>query len=171
MLNLKKLPAAIKTCNCVRWIKHNHMTYILCDHFILKTTQEIEGAALSTLVKLLGAVPNEGAGIGIKYSVKQELTPEEIKSTIAILENSQEDKTLIFTNLLHQSDKQLLSVFHLSDNQYVYANKIYVDMIDIYEKGTAITGNSSTSPIYFTSDKEKMMVLPVKLLEKPIYLK
>lgn len=169
MLKINKLTAALKTKSIVRWIKTDSHSYIMTDFFILKTNQEITGSALTALLKMLGGIPQVGHGLECKYDVRSEISEDSIKRTIDLIDIPDRHKTISFTNLLLQTDKHLMSIFKAED--YIYLNKTYVDLINLYEKDIKILGNNRLDPVYFTSENEILMVLPLKIPETPSYLK
>ncbi len=169
MIKLTKLSAALKNLNFVAWIKKNNHDYILSDYFILKTNQEIKGSALTKLISLLGTVPNEDQGIQNRHNHINEMTEDEINRWLDLLKGK-DAKSIYFTNLIHQTDKELFSIFK-GEKDYIFLNKIYVDLIDLYEENIEIFGTKRVSPVYFNKDNEELMILPVRLEENPFYLK
>lgn len=168
MIKLTKLSAALKNLNFVAWIKKNNHDYILSDYFILKTNQEIKGSALTKLISLLETVPKEGQGIQNRYNHRKEMTEVEMENLLNLLE-CKDKRPVHFTNLIYQTDKELFSIFKGED--YIFVNKKYLDLIDLYEKNIEIFGTKRVSPVYFNKDNEKLMILPIRLEEVPFYLK
>jgi len=169
MIRLTKLSKALKNVGYTAWIKKNHHDYILSDHFILKTNQDIKGSALTKLISLLGTVPNEDQGIQNRHNHINEMTEDEINRWLDLLKGK-DAKSIYFTNLIHQTDKELFSIFK-GEKDYIFLNKIYVDLIDLYEENIEIRGTKGVSPTYFYKDDEELMILPVRLREEPFYLK
>ena len=167
MIKLTKLSATLKNLNFVAWIKKNNHDYILSDCFILKTNQDIKGSALTRLISYLGTVPNEGQGIQNRHSHIKEMTEVEMENLLNLLE-CKDKRPVHFTNLIYQTDKELFSIFKGED--YIFVNKIYVDLIDLYEENIEIRGTKRVSPVYFNKDNEELMILPVRLEENPFYL-
>ena len=168
MIQLTNLSKTLSN-NYVGWIKKDNHDYILAEHFILKTNQDIKGSALTKLVSLIGTVPQEGQGFQNRYSHRKEMTECEIKNMIDLLE-CKDKKSIYFTSLIHQVNKELFSIFK-GEEDYIFINKIYIDLIDLYGKNIEIYGTTRVSPIYFKKDNEEMMVLPIRLKENPFYLK
>lgn len=169
MLKLTKLSAALKNMDYVAWIKKNHYDYVLSDHFILKTNQDIKGSALTKLISLLETVPKEGQGIQNRYNHINELTEDEINSRLDILKGTEASDSIYFTNLILQTDKGLLSIF--KGEKYIFLNKTYVDLIDMYEKNIEICGTKGGTRTYFYKDNEELMILPYRVEKEPFYLK
>ena len=168
MIQLTKLSKAVKGCSYIAWIKKNNHDYIVSDYFILKTNQDIKGSALTKLISLLGTVPNENQGIQNRHNHINEMTEDGINRWLDLLE-CKDKRPVHFTNLIHQTDKELFSIFKGED--YIFVNKIYVDLIDLYEENIEIRGTKRVSPVYFNKDNEELMILPVRLEENPFYLK
>lgn len=168
MIQLTKLSKALKGCSYVSWIKKNNHDYIVSDYFIIKTNQDIKGAALTKLISLLGNSPVENQGLQVRHGLKTEMTDDEITRWFDLLEKNNA-KLIQFTNLIQQTDKDLYSIFKGED--YIFVNKLYVDLVDMYEKNIEILGSTKVSPIYFNKDNEEMMVLPIRVEEDPFYLK
>ena len=168
MIQLTKLSKTL-TKNYTAWIKKDYHNYIISEHFILKTNQNIKGSALNKLISLLGNIPIEDEGIQNRHGHIREMTEVEIKNWIDLL-NDKGAKTICFTNLIHQTDKELYSIF-MGDGEYIFINKIYTDLVNIYEEDVEILGSTKTSPIYFKKENEEIMLLPVRMKEDPFYLK
>lgn len=158
----------MKSVGFVAWVKKNNFDYILSDHFILKTNQDIKGSALTKLISLLGTVPREGQGIANKHTHIKEMTEDEIKNFLNLLE-CKDRNTIYFTNLIHQTDKEMFSIFKGED--YIFLNKNYVDLVDLYEENIEMYGTKRVSPTYFHKSNEELIILPVRLKEEPFYLK
>ena len=169
MIQLTKLSKALKGCSYIAWIKKNNHDYIVSDYFILKTNQEIKGSALTKLISLLGTVPNENQGIQNRHNHRKEMTEVEMENLLNLLE-CKDKRPVHFTNLIYQTDKDLYSIFK-GEKDYIFLNKIYVDLIDLYEENIEIFGTKRVSPVYFNKDNEELMILPVRLEENPFYLK
>jgi len=169
MIQLTKLSKALKGCSYIAWIKKNNHDYIVSDYFIVKTNQEIKGSALTKLISLLGTVPNENQGIQNRHNHINEMTEDEINRWLDLLKGK-DAKSIYFTDLIHQTDKDLYSIF-MGDGEYIFLNKTYVDLIDMYEKNIEIFGTKRVSPVYFIKDNEEVMLLPVRLEKNPFYLK
>jgi len=172
MIQLTKLSKALSNNyvgNYVGWIKKDNYDYILTECFILKTNQDIKGSVLTKLISLIGTVPQEGQGFQNRYSHRKEMTECEIENMIDLLE-CKDEKSIYFTNLIYQVDKELFSIFK-GEEDYIFINKIYIDLIDLYDKNIEIYGTTRVSPICFKKDNEEMMVLPIRLKENPFYLK
>lgn len=168
MLQLTKLSKTL-TDRHVAWIKKNNHDYILGEHFILKTNQDIKGSALTKLISLLGSIPQEDQGIQIRHGHYKEMTEIEIKNMLDLLE-CKDKKSVYFTNLIHQTDKELFSIFK-GEEDYIFINKIYIDLVDLYAKNIEIYGTTRVSPIYFNKGNEEIMVLPIRLEKEPFFLK
>ncbi len=169
MIKLTKLSKALKGCSYTAWIKKNNHDYIVSDYFIIKTNQDIKGSALTKLISLLGTVPNEGQGIQNRHTHINEMTEDEINKWLDLLKGK-DAKSIYFTNLIHQTDKELFSIFK-GEKDYIFLNKIYVDLIDLYEENIEIYGSTRVSPVYFNKDNEEIMILPFRLKEEPFHLK
>lgn len=169
MIKLTKLSAALKNMDYVAWIKKNHHDYVLSNHFILKTNQDIKGSVLTELISLLGSIPQENQGIRTRIGHVTEMTDDEIKNMLGLLE-CKDEKPIYFTNLIRQTDKRLLSIFK-GEEDYIFLNKVYVDLIDLYEKDIEMYGTTKNRPTYFKKNNEELMILPVRLKENPFYLK
>ena len=168
MIKLTKLSTALKNMNYVAWIKKNNHDYILTEYFILKTNQDIKGSALTKLISLLGTVPQENQGIQVSYEHRKEMTESEMKTMLGLLE-CKDEKSICFTNLIHQNEKQLISIFK-GQEDYIFLNKIYVDLIDLYKNNIEMYGTTKASPTYFKKDNEELMILPIRV-EDPFHLK
>lgn len=170
MIQLTKLSKALKGCSYIAWIKKNNHDYIVSNYFILKTNQDIKGSALNKLISLVGSLPLEGEGNQNRHGDIRKMTEDEINRWIDLLKGK-EAKSIYFTNLIHQTDKELFSIF--KGEEYIYLNKTYVDLIDMYEKNFEIFGSKRESPVYFIkdNDNEELMILPIRLKEDPFYLK
>ena len=169
MIRLTKLSKALKGVGFVLWIKKNHHDYIVCDYFILKTNQDIKGSALTKLISYLGTVPNEGQGIQNRYTHIKEMTEDEINRWLGILKGTEASDSVYFTNLILQTDKELLSIF--KGEEYIFLNKTYVDLIDMYEENIEIRGTKGGTRTYFYKDNEELMILPYRVEKEPFYLK
>ena len=167
MLQLTKLSKTLSK-NYTAWFKQNNHDYIMNEHFILKTSQEIKGGALNKLVSLLGNIPLENEGIQNRQGHIKQMTNDEMNNWIGYLD-SKNSKTICFTNLIHQTDEGLYSIFEGED--YIFLNKQYVDLINLYEEDVEILGSTRISPVYFKRYNEEIMILPVRLLEEPFHLK
>lgn len=169
LINLKKLSPALKSKTVIRWIRKDSHDYIMTDFWILKTSQLLVGTSITSLVKIFGAVPGNEKGYSCyKYGNITELSESEIKSTISLLDKN-DVKRISFTNLIYQAGNSMLSIFKTSDD-YVYINKIYTDLVNLFEADVEIYGLSRISPVYFVKEDEEIMILPVKA-ENPFYLK
>lgn len=168
MIQLTKLSKTL-TKNYTAWMKKDHHDYILSEHFILKTNQNIKGSALNKLISLLGNLPIEGEGIQNRHGDIREMTEDEMKNWMDLL-NDKGAKTICFTNLIHQTDKDLYSIF-MGDGEYIFVNKVYIDLVNIYEEDVKILGSTKVSPVYFKKENEEIMILPVRLKEEPFHLK
>jgi len=168
MIKLTKLSAALKDLNFVAWIKKDNYNYILSECFILKTSQDIKGGALTKLISLLETVPQEGQGILNRYNHRKEMTEAEMENLLNLLE-CKDKRPVHFTNLIYQTDKKLFSIFKGED--YIFVDKKYLDLIDLCEKNIEIFGTNRVSPVYFNNGVEELMILPVRLEENPFYLK
>jgi hypothetical protein len=161
MFVMKNLQKAIKNKATVRWIKKDGYSYILTEHFVLKTNEEIKGSALTTLIKILGNIPQSGQGLSCRCELKNELSQKDIENTIKLIDIPDEHKPIYFTSLVHQSKDGSECIFKAQE--YVFVNKIYVDLINVYEKGIKIYGSNAVSPLYFSKGTEILMVLPIKM--------
>ncbi len=168
MINLKKLSAALRDKQTVRWIVKDGHNIILTEHYVLKTNQEIKGAALTALIKILGSITKEGQGLENRYGERNILDRDKMKCTIDLIENHRKSKSIDYTKLIHQFDKKLLSIFKGDD--YIYANKVYMDLIDLDEEDIEFGGSDRLSPIYAIKDDEKMLVVPYRVKEGAKYL-
>lgn len=168
MINLKKLSTALKSKTVIRWIRKDNHDYIMTDFWVLKTSQLLVGSSIAPLVKIFGTVPVNEKGLSCKYGTITELSESEIKSTISFLDKN-DVKRISFTNLIYHTKDLMLSIFKASD-AYVFIDKTYVDLVNLFEADVEIYGKSRVSPVYFVKEDEEMMVLPVKV-ENPIYLK
>lgn len=170
MIQLTKLSRTL-TNGYIAWVKKNNHDYIISEHFILKTKQKIKGSALTKLISLIGTVPQEEQGFQNRnrYSHRKEMTECEIKNMIDLLE-CKDKKSIYFTNLIHQADNKMFSIFK-GEEDYIFINKIYTDLIDLNVDNIKIYGKNKVSPIYFIKDNEEVMLLPVRLKEVPFYLK
>lgn len=97
------------------------------------------------------------------------MTEDEIKNWIDLLKDKSA-KTISFTNLIHQTDEGLYSIFK-GDEAYIFINKSYIDLVNVYEENIKILGSTKVSPVYFKKENEEIMILPVRLKEEPFYLK
>lgn len=167
MINLTKVSPTLNK-NHTTWIKQNNHNYIMGEHFIFKTNQDIKGSLLTKLISLLNTIPGEGQGIRNRYGYISQLTDVEIKNMLELLE-CKTNKTITFTNLIHQTDKDLFSIFHGED--YIFVNKKYTDIMNSYTPGIEGFGSNRVSPVYFHKGNEEIMILPVEIGQPPIYLK
>jgi len=171
MINNKKLSAALKNKTVIRWIKKDLHDYIICNHWVLKTVP-LQGSSLNTLLKIFKTTPRQGTGIECKHGIVQDLTEDKIKSTIELIEVIKDKKPLSYTNLIVQLDSSLLAIFKDLKN-YIYVDKTYVDLVNL-DEDVEIYGSGSNklvTPVYFSKGNEIIMILPVKVLNDPIYLK
>lgn len=169
MIKFTNLSKALKGCNYTAWIKKNNHNFIVTDYFIIKTNKEIEGSALTKLVKILREIPQENQGLQARYEHRKEMTDDEIANWLKLLK-PKNTETINFTNLIYQTRKDLFSVFK-SKGGYIFINKLYIDLVDVFYKNIEIYGNTSVSPIYFINENEEIMVLPCRIEEDPFYLK
>lgn len=171
MLNLKKLPAALKQCNSVVWFIHDYSNYIATDTFILKTGTDMTGSALTALVKLLGGIPTKEKGLAAKSGKVIPLTDAFAKSMVSLAENlsNVEDVAKDTNLLLNCKNLGTLSVYSIVGS-YAYVNKIYTDMIMPFSDDLLIKGNSIVNPLYFTMACDMLMVLPIRSREESPYL-
>lgn len=169
MIQFTKLSKALKNKEYVAWIKKNNSDYILHGHFIFKTNKGIKGAALTKLISILGNVPQEDHGIKSRGGHVAEMDESEMKNMMDLL-ICKDKKSIHFTNLIHQTDKDLYSIFK-GEEDYIFVNKVYIDLINQYEEDIEIYGTTKFSPVYFEKNNEEMMVLPIRMDKLPIHLK
>ncbi|GKX27867.1 hypothetical protein SH1V18_03470 [Vallitalea longa] len=168
MINIKKLSVALKNKDTVRWIIKDGYSYILTEHFGLKTKKEIKGSALTALIKIIGGIPQEGQGLENHYGLRSQLNKDKIDSTISLFNISNRYKSVEFTHLIQQLDQNLYSIFKA--DTYIYADKTYVDLINLNKKDIEFVGRDKISPIYATKEEEKILIVPVRLREELQYL-
>lgn len=168
MIQLTKVAKAI-TKNYVAWIKKDNYNYILSEHFIIKTKQEIKGALLTKLLSKLGAVPTEGQGIQSRLGVIGYMADTSISAMLSHLERK-DCSLLEFTKLVQQTDVRLLSIFK-GEKGYIFISKDYVDIVNRGVQGIDVYGSNGIHPVFFDNGNEEMLVLPARAREVPIYLK
>lgn len=166
MINLTKVTSTLNKNNTI-WIRKEGHNYIMSEHYIFKTSKDIKGALLTKLINLLETIPHEGQGMQNRHGHIREMSDDEINNMLNLLK-CKTTKSIDFTNLIHQSDNLLLSIFKGVD--YIFINKKYIDIINLYTPDIEIFGSGRVEPIYFHKDNEEMMVLPVRIVELPVYL-
>ena len=81
----------------------------------------------------------EGQGIRTRIGHVTEMT--DVKLNMLGLLECKDEKPIYFTNLIRQTDKRLLSIFK-GEEDYIFLNKVYVDLIDLYEKDIEMYGTT-----------------------------
>ncbi|QOR34424.1 hypothetical protein IMX26_13105 [Clostridium sp. 'deep sea'] len=175
MFNYRNLSKALRNKDTVQWIKRNNRNYIVSDHFILETNKEVTGTALTTLVKILGGIPQKDQVLTCKFNNKTS-SPTKDVTIIELLKIPTDSKTAVLTDLLqrsslkHQSNK-LLSIFK-TESDYIFIDKDYVDLIDWKAKDLKIyCENKRVSGIYVTNKSDSILIMPYRLEQKSVYLK
>jgi hypothetical protein len=169
LLNLNKLSKALKAKSVIRWVRKDNHDYILNDYWVLKTSQLLTGSSITPLVKIFGTIPAIGKGLGCKYGTVTELSESEIKSTLSFFDKNDVER-ISFTNLIYQAEDMMLSIFKASDG-YVYVDKTYVDLVNLFEGGIEIYAQNRYSGVYFVKENEEIMILPVRAQNNSFYLK
>ena len=176
MINLKNLSKAIKKADTLIWGKQDGINYISNGYFILKTPVEIEGSALNKMVSMLGTAPKNGECIE-KYNND---TP--VVSNFNLANNSRNAnlfelckqteglENIVNTNLIATDEIYRKVVFINENNEYIYIQKKYANLINLDEVET-LQGSKNTAPIFFRNGHETAMILPVRCGEQNEYLK
>jgi hypothetical protein len=169
MIDLTKLPRALRKSSRVRWIRKNSKNIIMTDYFILETDKEVKGAALTTLITILGRKPGEGEGLEEYLGTRCGMSEKDIEFTMELLK-PRVDKKLTYTELTYEASELSMTIFEV-DKNYVYVNKIYTDLVNLYIPKAEMYGRDSMSPVYIETENEKIMITPIRLVENPSYLK
>ena len=168
MIQISKLSKTLKNNNLVAWCKTDLFNYIATDRFVLKTSQEVKGSALSKLVDLLGNAPREEEGLKRYFGKVEFTTDEDFERYRDLLVQSREAEPIEFTNLVLQDKKFSLSIFKVPNN-YVFVNKELVELVDLYDEDlpVGIFGSNPGAPVYFTDGVEEVAIAPVRAAIPP----
>lgn len=179
MIKLTNLSKALQGAEYLAWFKKNNFDYITNGHFMIITKKEIKGSALTKLVKELGGIPHKRQGIHLRNKHINDMTDKEIDNMIDIfeknLDNVSEIKyTYLTENSLDMYKKEIeLDIFINKQDDYIYLNKQYTQLIDKlgYNDDVTIYGDGSVMPVYFQDGVDNVMILPVRQGEDNEYLK
>jgi len=172
MINFKNLSKALKhSKSALFWFRTEEYTYLFTGHFGIRTTKKlnIEKGIFTTLINTFQEIPEIGQGYKLEHQLQGVvlMTDKDVEGFIKLMKIPETE--LIFTELMHKRNLIDEDVILKSPTDYIFVDRMYMDIIDI--PGTKLYGTGPTSAIYARSGDETAMILPVRYVKIPEYLK
>lgn len=170
MIKMSKIQSAMKNVDLIRWLNIDGYNILLTPYWIIKTRKPFTGSALTALLKKFEVIPSVGEGYEFHNSLKNRMDESKIKQTLDLIKMSDYHKSIQFTNLILQTSSDNMVIFTNSE-KYFYVNERYTNLIDLYAEKLDVYGYTPIQPIFFKSNDDEVMILPIRNSDQPMFLK
>ncbi len=173
MINFKNLSKALKhSKSTLFWFRAEEYSYLFTGHFGIRTTRKlhIEKGIFATLINTFQDIPEIGQGYKFEHMFKGAalMNDKDIEMFTKLMDNIPETE-LTCTGLINKRNLIDEDMILKSPTEYIFVDRMYMDIIDM--PGTKLCGTGPTLAIYARSGDETAMILPVRYVKIPEYLK